>query len=77
MRVGYMYDLPNRSFYDPHSSNMFHKHIGFHPEIIKQLVMSPDFDSRTRRILPSNSGTAQLATADAESAVRPGMQRRN
>ena len=49
MRKGYMYDLPNRSFYGPHSSNIFHKHIGFHPEIIKQLVLSPDFEPWLKR----------------------------
>ena len=47
MRVGYnkvyMYDL--RSFHDPHSSKELCKHVGFHPEIIKQFVdsNSPDF----------------------------------
>ena len=54
MRVGYnkvyMYDL--RSFHDPHSSKELCKHVGFHPEIIRQLVdsESPDFKQWLKRI---------------------------
>ena len=43
----YMYDL--RSFKNPQSSKKYCRHIGFHPEIIKDVVLSPHFEPWLKR----------------------------